>query len=152
VEAGADCIVPSGGLVSRSPFYLMRGRVPVSDMIRAEKNPAQRSAIRLFAPMVMKAYPYTSNFFFDDAMRFVEAVDAPVALLGGVDSVAAVTQAMESGFAFVAMGRALLADPDFIPRFASGEEVVSRCNHCNACVGEMDIGGVRCVLERAQAP
>jgi 2,4-dienoyl-CoA reductase-like NADH-dependent reductase (Old Yellow Enzyme family) len=147
VDAGVDCIVPSGGLVARSPFFLMRGRVPVSDMVRAEKHPAQRWAIRLFAPLVMKPYAYTSNFFLEDAARIAAAVDVPVALLGGVDSAAAVSQAMERGFAFVAMGRALLADPDFIPRLAAGEAVVSRCTHCNACVGEMDRGGVRCVLE-----
>jgi 2,4-dienoyl-CoA reductase-like NADH-dependent reductase (Old Yellow Enzyme family) len=146
VAAGVDCIVPSGGLVARSPFFLMRGRVPVSDMVRAEKHPAQRWAIRLFAPLVMKPYAYTPNFFLEDAARIAEAVDVPVALLGGVDSAAAVAQAMDRGFAFVAMGRALLADPDFIPRLASGEAVVSRCTHCNACVGEMDRGGVRCVL------
>ena len=146
VAAGVDCIVPSGGLVAQSPFFLMRGRVPVSDMVSAEKHLAQRWAIRLFAPFVMKPYAYTPNFFLDDAMRLNEAVDVPVALLGGVDSAVAVAQAMESGFEFVAMGRALLADPDFIPRLSAGEAVVSRCTHCNACVGEMDKGGVRCVL------
>lgn len=151
VDAGVDCIVPSGGLVARSAFFLMRGRVPVSDMVRAEKHPAQRWAIRLFAPLVMKPYAYTSNFFLEDAARIAEAVDVPVALLGGVDSAAAVTEAMERGFSFVAMGRALLADPDFIPRFTQGEAIVSRCTHCNACVGEMDMGGVRCVLEPRSA-
>ena len=70
-----------------------------------------------------------------------------MALLGGMDSADAVAEAMESGFAFVAMGRALLADPDFIARLAAGEQVISRCTHCNACVGEMDRGGVRCVLD-----
>jgi len=145
-DAGVDCIVPSGGLVAQSPFFLMRGRVPVSDMVSAEKHFAQRWAIRLFAPFVMKPYAYTSNFFLEDAARLNESVDIPVALLGGVDSASAVAEAMERGFEFVVMGRALLADPDFIPRLAAGEAIVSRCTHCNACVGEMDKGGVRCVL------
>ena len=95
----------------------------------------------------MKRYPYRSNFFFDDAKTILDAVDVPVALLGGVDSAAAVEQAMGSGFEFVALGRALLADPDFIPRLAAGESVVSRCTHCNICVAEMDRDGVRCVLD-----
>jgi len=150
VDAGVDCLVPSGGLVARSAFYLMRGRVPVAEMVRAEQDPAQKWAIRLFAPWVMRAYPYESNFFLADARRISDAVDAPVALLGGVDSAEAVSQAMDEGFEFVALGRALLADPDFIPRLAAGEAVVSRCTHCNACVGEMDRGGVRCVLDDPQ--
>ncbi|MDP6946043.1 MAG: NADH:flavin oxidoreductase, partial [Myxococcota bacterium] len=90
VAAGVDCIVPSGGLVARSPFFLMRGRVPVREMVLAEKHPAQRWAIRLFAPLLMKAHPYTSNFFLADARRIAEVVDVPVALLGGVDSASAV--------------------------------------------------------------
>jgi len=147
VAAGVDALVPSGGLVNKSPWYLMRGGVPLKAMIRAEHKWAQRWALRLFGPMVMKRYAYRQNFFLDDAKRLLEAVDVPVALLGGVDSAAAVGQAMEAGFEFVAMGRALLADPDFISRLASGEAVVSRCTHCNACVAEMDRGGVRCVLD-----
>ncbi len=43
------------------------------------------------------------------------------------------------------MGRALLADPDFIERLESGEAVHSRCTHCNECVAQMD-SGLRCVL------
>jgi 2,4-dienoyl-CoA reductase-like NADH-dependent reductase (Old Yellow Enzyme family) len=81
-----------------------------------------------------------------------EAVSAPVALLGGVDSVAAMDEAMAAGFEWVVMGRALLADPDFIPRLASGEAVVSRCTHCNECVAEMDRDGLRCVLDDEHPP
>jgi len=146
-KAGADALVPSGGLVFKTPFYLMRGTIPLKEMVAAEESGAQRLAIRLFAPMIMRRYPYRSGFFFDDARKMVERVDIPVALLGGVDSKSMVTKAMEGGFQFVAMGRALLADPDFIGRLAAGEDIVSRCTHCNGCVGEMDIRGVRCVLD-----
>lgn len=145
--AGVDALVPSGGVVFKSPFFLLRGDTPRAAMIAAEKNAAQRWAIRLFAPFMMRSYPYTSSFFLEDAKRILDAVDIPVVLLGGVDSAAAVTEAMDAGFAFVAMGRALLADPDFIPRMASGEDVVSRCTHCNECIGAMDLGGVRCTLD-----
>ena len=75
-----------------------------------------------------------------------DPVQVPVALLGGVDSAEALDRAFDRGFPFVAMGRALLADPDFLERLATGERVVSRCDHCNLCVAEMDRGGVRCVL------
>ena len=55
--------------------------------------------------------------------------------------------AMAEGFEFVALGRALIADPDLVRRLQSGEIERSRCNHCNECVVEMDRGGVRCVLD-----
>lgn len=143
--AGVDAIVPSGGLVQRSAFYLMRGDVPIKDMTVNEASLAQRVAMRAFAPFLVKRYPYTSTFFYDQATAVLDAVDIPVALLGGVDSAAAIDRAMSRGFQFVAMGRALLADPDLIERLAAGEDVVSRCNHCNQCVARMT-AGVRCVL------
>ena len=55
--------------------------------------------------------------------------------------------AMREGFDFVAMGRALIADPTLARDFESGEKTRSRCNHCNECIAEMDAGGVRCVLD-----
>ena len=42
---------------------------------------------------------------------------------------------------------ALIADPDLVRRMAGDAGARSRCNQCNVCVAEMDIGGVRCVLD-----
>ena len=147
VAAGVDCLIPSGGLVTHSPWYLMRGDVPLKSMLRVEHHWAQRWALRCFGPFVMKHYSYAPNFFLADAQEMADAVSVPVALLGGVDSAAAIDQAVDAGFEWVVMGRALLADPDFIPRLASGEAIVSRCTHCNECVAEMDRDGLRCVLD-----
>ena len=147
IQAGADLLIPSGGLVFKTPFFLMRGDVPLRLMVKAEKNFAQRWALRIFGPRIMRPYKYKSNFFFEDSVQILKKGRVPVALVGGVDSAKAAEQAMDAGFDFVVMGRALLADPNFVNRLRAGEAVVSRCNHCNACVGEMDLGGVRCVLE-----
>jgi 2,4-dienoyl-CoA reductase-like NADH-dependent reductase (Old Yellow Enzyme family) len=143
--AGVDAIVPSGGLVQRSAFYLMRGDAPVAEMAANESSLLQRVAMRAFGPWLVRAYPYTSSFFFEQATTVVKAVEIPVVLLGGVDSGAAIERAFDAGFSFVAMGRALLADPDFVERMAAGESVVSRCTHCNLCVARMN-KGVRCAL------
>ena len=53
---------------------------------------------------------------------------------------------MQEGFAFVALGRALIRDPDLVQRMQAGELTASRCVPCNLCVVEMDRGGTRCVL------
>ena len=66
---------------------------------------------------------------------------------GGVLSLDNLETAMREGFDFVAMGRALIADPDLIARLQRGEATRSRCISCNKCVAEMDRGGVRCVLD-----
>ncbi len=67
-------------------------------------------------------------------------------LLGRALSIDNLDTAMREGFEFVAMGRALIADPDLINRMQRGEATRSRCTSCNKCVAEMDRNGVRCVL------
>ncbi len=145
-RAGVDALVPSGGMVQKSAFFLLRGAVPVAQMAAAQRSRLQGLAMRALMPVIVKAWPYRSAFFREDAEAVLDAVSIPVALLGGVDSSAVIRGALARGFSLVAMGRALLADPDFIERLARGDEPVSRCTHCNQCVAEMDRGGVRCVL------
>lgn len=144
-EAGVDGLIPSGGLVQRSAFYLLRGTVPMARMIAEAPSKLERLGMRLFAPHLVKTFPYSSSFFFDAAAQLLDAVDIPVALLGGVDSAHGIEQALNRGFPFVVMGRALLSDPDFVRRLQAGERVVSRCTHCNECVARMN-RGIRCVL------
>ncbi|MEX1363293.1 MAG: hypothetical protein AB1Z98_09220 [Nannocystaceae bacterium] len=62
-------------------------------------------------------------------------------------SLANAETAMADGFAFVQMGRALLADPDLVHRFERSESTRTRCTACNQCIATMDDGGVRCVLD-----
>ncbi len=143
---GLDAAVMSGGVTSRTPFFLMRGAVPVRSMIRVEHDPRMKAALALFWPIVLRAVPFEELFFRDLALQVRAAVSMPLVLLGGVISADGIRTAMDDGFDFVAMGRALIADPDFVRRMEAGEPVRSRCDQCNECVAEMDSGGVRCVL------
>jgi len=81
------------------------------------------------------------------AKRVRQVVDLPLAYLGGVVSGEGVDNLMHEGFDMVAIGRALIHDPDFILKLKEDLKHVSPCNHCNICVAEMDKGGIRCVLE-----
>jgi 2,4-dienoyl-CoA reductase-like NADH-dependent reductase (Old Yellow Enzyme family) len=138
--------VLSGGFTSRTPFYLFRGGRPLKEMIEVEKSWPQKLALRLFGARVIKEYPFKELFFLDDARAVRKAVRVPLVLLGGALSLDNLDQAMHDGFDFVAMGRALIADPDLINCMQRGEATRSRCNSCNKCVAEMDRDGVRCVL------
>ncbi len=146
-SAGADGLVLSGGFTSRSAFYLLRGGRPLRGMIQLEKNAVQRLAMRLFGPVLVKEWPFEELFFLPLAREVRRAVRLPLALLGGAMSRENLATAMEEGFDFVALGRALIADPDLVQRYQRGEAERSRCNHCNECVVEMDRDGVRCVLD-----
>ena len=144
---GADALLLSGGFTSRSPFYLFRGRRPLAEMIAAEKSRVQKLALSWFGKNVIREYPWQEMFFLELAREVRRAVRMPLALLGGIVSRANVDAAMAEGFDFVAMGRALIADPDLVRRMQAGEATASRCTHCNRCVVEMERGGTRCVLD-----
>ncbi len=147
---GVDALVLSGGIVSRSPFFLLRGRRPLREMIEVEKSAAQRWALRLFGRFVIDELPFEELFFLDMALQVRRAVELPLVLLGGIASRGAFEAAAEAGFDFVAMGRALIHDPAFVRHLGEGRVERSGCTHCNACVAEMDRGGVRCVLPGAE--
>ncbi len=145
--AGVDMLVLSGGFTSKSPFFLLRGGRPVRDMIEVEESRAQRLALRLFGPLVLKRYPFKELFLRDLALAVRAAVSMPLALLGGVVSRENFATAAADGFECVALARALIADPDLVVRMGRGELERTRCDACNRCVALMDAGGVRCVLD-----
>ena len=143
---GVDALVLSGGIVSKSAFYLLRGDRPLREMIAVEKKSMQRMALRVFGRQVIKAHPFEELFFLPLAREVRAAVSMPLCLLGGIVSRDNLETAMAEGFELVAMGRALLENPNFISELEAGSLTRSACTHCNVCVAEMDRGGVRCVL------
>jgi 2,4-dienoyl-CoA reductase-like NADH-dependent reductase (Old Yellow Enzyme family) len=52
---------------------------------------------------------------------------------------------MREGFEFVALGRALLREPDLVRRLATGAASESLCVHCNKCMPTI-YRGTHCVL------
>jgi len=149
---GADALVLSGGFTSRTPFFLFRGRRPLAEMIEVEKSRLQKLALAWFGRKVIREYPFEEMFFLREAREVRSAVRMPLVLLGGIVSRDNVLRAMAEGFDFVAMGRALIANPDLVRRMQADPSARTRCNHCNVCVAEMDRSGVRCVLDDARRP
>jgi len=143
---GVDALVLSAGFVSRSPFYLLRGGRLLRAMIAAERSWAQKLALGLFGPVLVRPWPFTELFLLEKARRVRQAVDIPLALLGGVSSRDNLTTAMGEGFELVAVARALLADPTWVRDLENGTLERTRCTRCNRCVAEMERGGLRCVL------
>ncbi len=141
---GVTALVTSGGLVARTPFFLLRGGVPLREMIQVEHSRLQKVALACFGRM-LPSHPYEPTFFLQDALRLRAAVSIPIVLLGGVATLDDLTRAMAEGFEFAAMGRALLADPNLPNRMRDGVATRSACEPCNVCITEMDRpGGVCC--------
>ena len=81
----------------------------------------------------MREYPYHDAYLLDDARLFRAELTMPLILLGGITNRETMDLAMAEGFEFVAMGRALLAEPDLLNRIkADGDAhtVTSVCTHC----------------------
>ena len=145
-ERGCTALVLSGGFTSITPFYLMRGSVPLGGMIRNGSSLMEKLTMALLGPFIIKRYRFTPNFFLQQAREIRKHVRMPLVYLGGVESRQGIEEIMDSGFDFIAMARALIHDPDFLIKLRSNLIEKSECNRCNKCVVEMDRGGVKCVL------
>jgi len=85
---------------------------------------------------------FEEAFFREGARRIKDAVDVPVALIGGVTKLSLVEGALREGFACVQMARALIADPALPNKMRASlleggravDDVQSPCIHCNLCV------------------
>jgi 2,4-dienoyl-CoA reductase-like NADH-dependent reductase (Old Yellow Enzyme family) len=143
--AGASALVLSCGFTAKTPLYMMRGKVPTREFIKAEKNPLQKIGLMLFGNIFVQYYPFQEMFLLDLARKVRKAVKMPLVLIGGICSLENMEQAMEEGFDFLQIGRATVRDPDIVWKLQRGEVKASDCDHCNRCIGEMSGGPVRCI-------
>jgi len=135
-DGTADALEMTAGSSLLNPMYLFRGRAPVPEFAAAMPPPL-RLAVRVFGRALLREYPYRPGYLLDDALRVRRAVSLPMVLLGGITDRTGMDRAMAAGFEFVAMGRALLREPDLPQRIAADAGVRSRCDHCNSCMASV---------------
>ena len=143
---GVDAVMLSGGFTSITPFYLMRGDIPLKEMVESESNFLQKIALRFFGRSIIKRYEFAENFFLEKALKVRRSTKMKLVYVGGVISAKGIAEIMDSGFDMIAMGRALIAEPDFIKKIKANPEHQSPCDQCNICVGYLDKKGIECVL------
>ena len=143
---GVDAVTLSGGFTSLTPFFLMRGEVPLKEMVESERNYLQKLALRFFGRQIIKKYEFEENFFLEMASKVRKRTYMPLVYVGGVVSSQGIQRIMEEGFDMIALGRALIAEPDFIVKVRNDNTHISPCDQCNKCVGYMEKTGIRCVL------
>jgi dimethylglycine catabolism A len=103
------------------------------------------SAARMIPPM-----QYPDATFLSYAAEIKKETAVPVIAVGRLGDPATAKEAIESGKAdFVALGRTLIAEPDWVGKLARGEPPRA-CLACNTCVNEMR-GGTRlhCIVNAA---
>lgn len=139
-----DAIELTGGSSLQNPMYLFHGDAPIKEL-GATFPAVLRPGFRIVASRFMRTYPYEEAYFAPMARQFVDAVNLPIVLLGGINNRATIDQAMTQGFRFVAMGRALLREPDLVNQMATDPTREGLCIHCNKCMATI-YSGTRCVL------
>ncbi|UCE93900.1 MAG: NADH:flavin oxidoreductase [Flavobacteriaceae bacterium] len=145
-EIGCTAIVLSGGFTSKSPFYLLRGKVPFKGMIKNASSVAEKLTMGILGPAIIRKYHFKENFFLDKAIQVRKEVTLDLIYLGGVDSKIGMENIFSKGFNFIALARPLIHDPEFLLKIKDGIIDKSGCNRCNECIVEMDRKGVKCVL------
>ncbi|HOO72870.1 MAG TPA: NADH:flavin oxidoreductase [Spirochaetota bacterium] len=150
-DEGADALVLSGGFVSKTPFFMMRGITPHRELIKRQTSLIIKAGMIFFSRVMIRDYPYRELFFLDDAMKIREKVSLPLVYVGGIVSGQGIEKALGSGFDFVQIARALLYEPDFINRIKKDSAYVSFCRECggpagpcNTCVATMYGGEAEC--------
>lgn len=129
-------------------MFMFRGDPPRAEMAAALPGVAG-AGFRLAGRALLRDYPYQEAYLLPLARQFREALTLPLILLGGISSLATIQLAMAEGFDFVAMGRALLREPDLVARLATGETTAGTCTHCNKCIPSI-FTGTRCVLDHPE--
>ena len=144
-DGSLDALTLTGGSSFENPMYLFRGEAPVAEM--AEMFPGVlKTGIKLFGGQVLQGVPVRGGV--------LPAVRAPVprrarrcrsSCSAGINRLDTITQALDDGFAFVQIGRALLREPDSRRRCRRTRTAKSLCIHCNKCMPTI-YTGTRCVL------
>lgn len=143
-DGGLDALELTCGSSMVNPMYFFRGDVPIRELGKGFPKP-MGWGVRLTGKKFFREYPYQDAFMLEDARKFRAELDMPLILLGGITSGETMDLAMAEGFEFVAMGRALLADPDLVNRVAADRATHSRCTHCNQCMATI-FSRTHCVL------
>src|SRR5689334_3900488 len=143
-DGSVDALELTAGSSLLNPMYLFTGDAPVGEFA-AQFPPPVRLALRASGNRFLRSYPYQEAYLLDRARQFRAALRIPLILLGGITRKETMDLAMAEGFAFVAMARALLREPDLVQRIKADPRTRSLCIHCNKCMPTI-YRGTHCVL------
>lgn len=154
-DAGADMLVLSGGRNVESTWFTFgsnMNRPVISNMLRSQKEWVAAFMMNAVAQSEPKI-SFKEMYFLEYSRAIRQAVNVPLAYLGGVKTLDNAQSAMDEGFECIVLARALLHEPALVNKFKSGELKASGCDNCNACVAYIyHPDGTRCVYRPENDP
>lgn len=137
-QLGVHAIVLSGGLVSATPMYVMRGEMPIHTMTHYMDKAWLKYGVRACGKMMVPTVPYQEAFFLEDALLFRKALpDMKYIYVGGLVAGDKINEVLSHGFEAVQMARSLLNEPDFVNRLKDDPHHRCGCRHSNYCIARM---------------
>jgi 2,4-dienoyl-CoA reductase-like NADH-dependent reductase (Old Yellow Enzyme family) len=150
-DGALDALELTGGSSLLNGMYFFRGDVPMKEFVASQPK-SLAPFVKPVLKRILPAYPFEEGFFLEQARQFLAELDLPIILLGGINKRETMDAALAEGFSFVAMGRALLREPDLVNRLRADEVSEGICSHCNKCAPTIyERNGMRCV-ERTPEP
>ena len=135
---GVHAIVLSGGLVSATPMYVMRGEMPIQTMTHYMDKWWLKYGVRACGKMMVPTVDYQEAYFLEDALKFRQAMpDMPFIYVGGLVCGDKIKEVLSHGFEAVQMARSVLNEPDFVNKLKEDEHYRCGCRHSNYCIGRM---------------
>lgn len=145
-ETGAHMAVLSNGMNVESISAMFGSSLP-EQVRQPPKNPIIRMALEWQKISEFKKVEFSETYLLELARQIRARVGMPLCYIGGIQSIENMNQVMVEGFDAIALGRALIADPDLPNQFRSGQLRTSSCTACNQCVTMMySPGGTGCML------
>lgn len=137
-QLGVHAIVLSGGLVSATPMYVMRGEMPIHTMTHYMDKAWLKYGVRACGKMMVPTVPYQEAFFLEDALLFRKAMPGMKFIyVGGLVAGDKINEVLSHGFEAVQMARSLLNEPDFVNRLKDDPHHRCGCRHSNYCIARM---------------
>ncbi|MEV6340755.1 NADH:flavin oxidoreductase [Nocardia vinacea] len=149
-DGALDALELTAGSSLLNPMLLFHGAAPRKEFAKVLPAPA-RWGFRLMGRAFLREYPYRDAYLLERARQFRSELSMPLILLGGIADLDTMRTAMAEGFEFVAMGRALLREPDLLLRIQADQSTRSACIHCNECMPTI-YTTTRCVLRVDPTP
>ena len=131
--AGADMLVLSGGRNVESGWFTFGSNMNLDAMLRVMGKWSLSGMAIASTQATVPKIEFKELYFWEYSTKIREAVNLPLAYLGGIKSADNVAQCMAAGFEAVQVARAFLREPDLVNRWRE-EGGESLCDNCNSCV------------------